>query len=79
MSIMSCLLQSILALIFIIPGDISSLINFFNFAVWLFYGASMAALLYMRYDRPNEPRPYKVISLPSALDAELFSLYFLYI
>ena len=44
----------------IIPGDISSLIDFFSFAVWMFYAATMAALITMRFTRKDEVRPYKV-------------------
>ena len=44
----------------IIPGDISSLIDFFSFAVWMFYGATMAALLVLRYTMRDAERPYKV-------------------
>ena len=56
------LLQTILSLIFIIPGDIGSLIDFFNFAVWMFYGATAAACIYMRFKTKYQhaERPYKV-------------------
>ena len=44
----------------IIPGDIGSLIDFFSFAVWMFYAATMMALIVMRFTRKDEVRPYKV-------------------
>ncbi len=44
----------------IIPGDIASLIDFFSFTAWIFYGGAMTALLVMRYTKPDAPRPYKV-------------------
>ena len=54
------MIQSFLALIMIIPGSIESLIDFFNFAVWFFYGGTMAALLVMRYTHRDVVRPFKV-------------------
>ena len=47
----------------IIPGDIGSLIDFFSFAVWMFYAATMMALIVMRFTRKDEVRPYKVRDL----------------
>lgn len=41
-------------------GTINSLIDFFSFTAWIFYGSAMLALLVMRYTRPDVPRPYKV-------------------
>lgn len=41
-------------------GTIDSLIDFFSFTAWIFYGGSMVALIVMRYTKPNYPRPYKV-------------------
>ena len=31
-----------------------------SFTVWIFYGASMLALIVLRYREPKLPRPYKV-------------------
>ncbi len=45
----------------IIPGDIGSLIDFFSFTAWIFYGTAMLALIVMRYTKPDAPRPYKVL------------------
>ncbi|CAG5121847.1 unnamed protein product, partial [Candidula unifasciata] len=49
-----------LSLCLIIPGDLSTLIDFFSFASWLFYGITTAALLVLRVTEPNTHRPYKV-------------------
>lgn len=48
--------------ILVLPGNIESLIVFFSFTAWLFYGATMLALILLRYKTPyNEKfRPYKV-------------------
>jgi len=56
----SLVFTCIVALIMVIPGNIGSLIDFFSFAVWLFYGLTMVALLVMRYTKRNEERPIKV-------------------
>ncbi|KAG8236228.1 hypothetical protein J437_LFUL010981 [Ladona fulva] len=44
----------------VISGTIDSLIDFFSFAAWIFYGSSMLALIVMRFTKKNAPRPYKV-------------------
>ncbi|XP_040576621.1 b(0,+)-type amino acid transporter 1 [Lepeophtheirus salmonis] len=54
------LFHALVAIVMIVSGDIESLIDFFSFTVWIFYGMSMLALLILRRNRPNLPRPYKV-------------------
>ncbi|KAG0724055.1 b(0,+)-type amino acid transporter 1 [Chionoecetes opilio] len=54
------LFNAAIALIMVIPSDIGSLIDFFSFTAWIFYGGAMTALLVMRYTMPDAPRPYKV-------------------
>lgn len=44
----------------VLYGTIDSLIDFFSFTAWIFYGGAMLALIVMRYTKPNYPRPYKV-------------------
>lgn len=44
----------------VLYGTIDSLIDFFSFTAWIFYGGAMVALIVMRYTKPNYPRPYKV-------------------
>ena len=44
----------------IFGGNIESLIDFFSFTVWIFYGMSMLALLVLRKSKPDIARPYKV-------------------
>ncbi|XP_077503474.1 L-type amino acid transporter sobremesa [Amblyomma americanum] len=41
-------------------ADIGSLIDFFSFAAWMFYGATMLALIILRWTKKDAPRPYKV-------------------
>ncbi|XP_011312569.1 b(0,+)-type amino acid transporter 1-like [Fopius arisanus] len=51
--------HSLVAATMVLSGNIDSLIDFFSFTAWIFYGGSMLALLVMRKTRPNHPRPYK--------------------
>ena len=54
------LFQMTIALLMIIPGDIGSLIDFFSFTSWFFYGMTVVALLYLRFKDRDAKRPYKV-------------------
>ncbi|EFX85837.1 hypothetical protein DAPPUDRAFT_45522 [Daphnia pulex] len=54
------LLTSLLGILMIIPGDIASLIDFFGFAISIFYCAAMVALIVMRFTKKDEHRPIKV-------------------
>uniref|UniRef100_H3AWG2 Solute carrier family 7 member 9 n=2 Tax=Latimeria chalumnae TaxID=7897 RepID=H3AWG2_LATCH len=52
--------NGILASCYIIPANITSLINFFSFAQWLFYGMAISALIVMRFTRKELKRPLRV-------------------
>ncbi|CAG9765135.1 unnamed protein product [Ceutorhynchus assimilis] len=52
--------HSIIAGAMVMYGTIDSLIDFFSFTAWIFYGGAMLALIVMRHTKPNYPRPYKV-------------------
>lgn len=41
-------------------GDIYSLLNFMSFLRWLFIGVVVLGLIYMRFTKPDLPRPFKV-------------------
>ncbi|KAI1285240.1 amino acid transporter -like protein [Halotydeus destructor] len=59
--------NAFIAILYVIPGNIESLIDFFSFTAWLFYGATMVSLVILRYKPPfnDMPRPYKVhLSIP---------------
>ncbi|ELU11785.1 hypothetical protein CAPTEDRAFT_97936 [Capitella teleta] len=58
----SIVFTSLLAIIYIIPGNIGGLIEFFNFAVWIFYGLTAAAFIVMRFttDYKDAYRPCKI-------------------
>lgn len=49
-----------LAFLYIIPADINTLINYFSFAQWAFYGLTALALIVMRFTRKELHRPLKV-------------------
>ncbi|XP_042345088.1 b(0,+)-type amino acid transporter 1 [Plectropomus leopardus] len=52
--------NGILAIFYIIPSDINTLINYFSFAQWGFYGLAALALIVMRFTRKELHRPVKV-------------------
>ncbi len=54
------LFNALIANLMILQGDIESLIDFFSFTVWIFYGMAMAALVALRWKKPEIARPYKV-------------------
>ena len=66
--------QAFVGICTVIPGDLSTLIDFYSFSLWLFYGATMVALLYLRYKEPDLVRPYKVATIQSC--ASLNWIYF---
>ena len=49
-----------MAIFYIIPADINTLINYFSFAQWAFYGLTALALIVMRFTRKEFHRPVKV-------------------
>ncbi|XP_072169482.1 b(0,+)-type amino acid transporter 1-like [Diadema setosum] len=51
---------SILAIAMLIPSDFDTLVNYFSFAAWMFYGMTVSALLFLRYKHPEWKRPIKV-------------------
>ncbi|XP_053685136.1 b(0,+)-type amino acid transporter 1-like [Sabethes cyaneus] len=53
-------MQAILALMFILVGNIEELIELASFFIWFFYGSAFIALLTLRKTQPNVHRPYKV-------------------
>uniref|UniRef100_A0A4W6FWS2 Solute carrier family 7 member 9 n=1 Tax=Lates calcarifer TaxID=8187 RepID=A0A4W6FWS2_LATCA len=52
--------NGILSVFYIIPADINTLINYFSFAQWVFYGLTALALIVMRFTRKDLHRPVKV-------------------
>lgn len=56
----SIMFTTIIAIIIVIPGDLSTLIDFYSFSIWLSYAGTMIALLVLRYTEPTLHRPYRV-------------------
>lgn len=54
------LLNGLIAIIMIIPGNIFGLIDFFSFTAWISYAATFLALIVMRKTKRDEERIYKV-------------------
>ncbi|XP_042357370.1 LOW QUALITY PROTEIN: b(0,+)-type amino acid transporter 1 [Plectropomus leopardus] len=56
---------TVVSLLVLIPGDFQSIVNFFSFTAWFFYGITLSGLLYLKIKKPELPRPYRVpIILP---------------
>ena len=53
-------LQGILSSVFVLIGDIETLLNIYNANAWFWYAAAFLALIIMRLTMPHKPRPFKV-------------------
>ncbi|XP_072504123.1 b(0,+)-type amino acid transporter 1-like isoform X2 [Notamacropus eugenii] len=51
---------SAVALIMIIPGNFSSIVNFCSFILWMIHGTTISCLLYLKVKKKDLPRSYKV-------------------
>ncbi|XP_066487909.1 cystine/glutamate transporter [Tiliqua scincoides] len=49
-----------LTIVMLFIGNLNSLLNFLSFARWLFIGLAVTGMIYLRYKRPDMPRPFKV-------------------
>jgi L-type amino acid transporter 8 len=56
----ACLFMGALSLLYLASSDIYALINYVGFATWLSIGMAIVVLLYLRWKRPDMPRPIKV-------------------
>lgn len=52
--------NGLIVFIMIAAGNIGSLIDFFSFVAWMFYGGTMLTVIILRFTEKNLPRPYKV-------------------
>nr|XP_002119371.1 b(0,+)-type amino acid transporter 1-like [Ciona intestinalis] len=60
--------NSFIALLMIIPdaSNFSTLIDYFTFASWIFYGATFLSVIVLRFRKPEWKRPYRVfIAIPA--------------
>ncbi|XP_042536715.1 b(0,+)-type amino acid transporter 1-like [Dipodomys spectabilis] len=51
---------AVVALILIIPGEFSTIVNLLSFISWIIYGTTISCLLYLRIKTKNLSRTYKV-------------------
>ncbi|XP_068436921.1 b(0,+)-type amino acid transporter 1 [Clinocottus analis] len=51
---------TIVSLLVLIPGDFQSIVNYFSFTAWFFYGITLSGLVYLKIKKPELPRPYRV-------------------
>ncbi|XP_060075366.1 b(0,+)-type amino acid transporter 1-like [Ylistrum balloti] len=56
----SVLFTSLVGFAILIPGDISTLMDFYGFSAWFIYSMTIFSVLVLRYTQPNLHRPYKV-------------------
>lgn len=52
--------NGIIVLLMIVAGNIGSLIDFFSFVAWMFYGGTMLTVIILRFSEKELHRPYKV-------------------
>lgn len=58
------ILQSAWACLLLIPGNFDTLVDYFGFAAFIFYGLCVYGLMRLRTLYPDLPRPYKVQPYP---------------
>ncbi|XP_059159690.1 Y+L amino acid transporter 2-like isoform X1 [Physella acuta] len=56
----ACLFMGALSLCYLASSDIYALITYVGFATWLSIGMAVVVLMYLRWKRPDMPRPIKV-------------------
>ena len=60
----SILMQFAWASVLIVTGSFEILITYAMFALWLFYGLTVAGVILLRIRQPDLPRPYKMWGYP---------------
>ena len=53
-------MKATISIAMVIPGNLGSLIDFFSFTAWLFYGLTVGSLIVLRFTRKDMVRPLKV-------------------
>lgn len=57
-------IQGVWASVLVIPGNFGTLVDYFGFAAWAFYGLAAIAIIRLRQLEPDLPRPYRVWPYP---------------
>lgn len=52
--------KTLVSIIMVLLMDINTLIDFFSFSAWIFYGGCFLAVIIMRYTKKKIERPFKV-------------------
>jgi hypothetical protein len=70
-------LQTVLSIVYLIPADVSSMLNMFGFVGWLTIVLSLIAVIVLRFrkDYKDQPRPFKMPLIVIIL-ATILSTYF---
>ena len=58
--LLHCVLQSVFAIIYILAGEVVSLIDFLSFTTWMFIAFIQLAVVVLRFKMKDAPRSYKV-------------------
>ncbi len=69
----SILVQGVWAAILVLSGSYETLVSYALFAMWLFHGMTVFAVILLRRRYPDRPRPYRMWGYP--LSPLLFSLF----
>ncbi|XP_041455267.1 Y+L amino acid transporter 2-like [Lytechinus variegatus] len=56
----SVILNSMITITWCFVDSVFTIINFFSFVQWFFFGSAVTGLIYLRIKEPNRPRPFKV-------------------
>ena len=60
----SLIVQMFVAILYVFPGSLQALVNYFGFTSWIFYSCTGIALIRLRYSQKDLPRPFKVKPFP---------------
>ncbi|MFA5860772.1 MAG: amino acid permease [Candidatus Thermoplasmatota archaeon] len=58
------IIQAEWAMLLVLTGSYTDLVNFSVFAIWFFYGIAGVGLFVLRRKMPNAPRPYRTVLYP---------------
>jgi APA family basic amino acid/polyamine antiporter len=57
--------QGLWAAVLLLSGSYETLVDYAMFAIWLFYGLMVGAVMVLRWKRPDLPRPYRMWGYPA--------------